>query len=117
VSEKRAREESAADTDSEAAGGEEGGATAPGPCLAALFSSLATVAAEKLQSEAKFLADKRRMKKERDELVALALEDPGGRRQAEHQVRALQLELDSAQQAAARGMHQLQEQSITEMRA
>jgi len=36
--------------------------------LAALSSSLAAVTAEKSQNEAKFLADKRKMKKERDEL-------------------------------------------------
>ena len=54
--------------------------------------------------------------------AAAALEDPGDRRQAEHQVRALRLVLDSARQAAARGERQLreqvaQEQSIVELRA
>ena len=41
---------------------------------------------------------------------ALALEDTGGLWQAEHQVRALQHELDSARQEAARGERQLREQ-------
>ena len=38
--------------------------------LAALTNSLAAVATEKSQNEAKFLADKRKMRKERDELSA-----------------------------------------------
>jgi hypothetical protein len=79
---------------------EEGGAAVPGPCLAALSSSL--MSAEKLLSEVKFMVDKRMIKKERAELVAEV---------AENLVWALQLELDSARQTAARGEQQLREQA------
>lgn len=155
----------------------------PGPRLAALSSSLAAVAAEKSQSEAKFLADKRKMKKEKDELVAelekikkseeeirtkyeeikskliiekherekeinnnklmmqemqkllsderiqreklaeelleanskvTMLEDPSKSKQYEHQIRAMQLELESAKKQIARSEKQLKDQNITE---
>ena len=183
VKEEESERDDATDTDCETGSTAGSEAASQGPKLAALSSSLATVTAEKSQSEAKFLADKRKMKKERDELVAeleklrkseeevrtsfeetkskliiekherekemnnnklmmqemqkllteekrqneklnedlleakskvITLEDPSKSKQFEHQVRALQLELDDARRAVARSEKQLKDQSVTE---
>ena len=183
VKEEESERDEATDTDCETGSTAGSEAASQGPKLAALSSSLATVTAEKSQSEAKFLADKRKMKKERDELVAeleklrkseeevkisfeetkskliiekherekeinnnklmmqemqkliteekrqneklneelleakskvITLEDPSKSKQFEHQVRALQLELDDARKAVARSEKQLKDQSVTE---
>ena len=70
VKEEESERDEATDTDCETGSTAGSEAASQGPKLAALTSSLASVTAEKSQSEAKFLADKRKMKKERDELVA-----------------------------------------------
>ena len=183
VKEEESERDEATDTDCETGSTAGSEAASQGPKLAALTSSLASVTAEKSQSEAKFLADKRKMKKERDELVAeveklrkseeevktsleetkskliiekherekeinnnklmmqemqkllseekrqneklneelleakskvITLEDPAKSKQFEHQVRALQLELDDARKAVARSEKQLKDQSVTE---
>ena len=182
VQEESEREE-ATDTDCEAGSTAGSESSASAPKLAALSSSLASVASEKAQSEAKFLADKRRMKKERDELVVeltavkkteeelrtsveeskskliiekherekeinnnklmiqemqkllseerrkseklvedlleakskvITLEDPSKSKEFEHQIRALQIDLESAKKQVARGEKQLREQGATE---
>merc|ERR1712226_763719 len=69
VNEEKESERETTDTECDEVSSNQSEAVIPGPRLAALSSSLAAVAAEKSQSEAKFLADKRKMKKEKDELV------------------------------------------------
>jgi len=79
VNEEKETEKAATDTEcetdtesiAESVGSDLSSATSkPKAKLAALSNSLAAVTAEKSQSEAKFLADKRKMRKERDELNA-----------------------------------------------